>query len=175
MRINSRSSGNRYRTMNTYTTVGEVNSLVLTDVDGDGLLDMVIGTRLSSVAGNLQWWRGLGSGNFALAGTFTAPGPVLTVCAADLGGTSRNDIIFGFRTNESGYAGGVRILFTDLGAIPMSAVDPAGGTSDYMTTSVISANFNFRLNNTTPGPYYADLAVAQKPTVSTGALLVYIR
>jgi hypothetical protein len=40
---------------------------------------------------------------------------------------------------------------------------------------VVSANFNFRLNNTTPGPYYADLAVAQKPTVSTGALLVYIR
>ena len=175
MRLNSRVSGNRYRTINTFSVVGEVNSLVLTDVDGDAVTDMVIGTRLSSVAGNLQWWRGTGSGNFYLAGTFVAPGPVLTVCAADLGGTSRNDIIFGFRTNESSYSGGVRILFTDLGAIPMSAVDPAGGTSDYMTTSVVSANFNFRLNNTTPGPYYADLAVAQKPTVLTGALLVYIR
>jgi prepilin-type N-terminal cleavage/methylation domain-containing protein len=175
MRINSRSSGNRYRTINTFSIVGEVNSLVLTDIDGDSVMDMVIGTRISAIAGNLQWWRGLGSGNFALAGTFTAPGPVLTVCAADLGGTSRNDIIFGYRDTESGYSGGVRILFTDLGAIPMSAVDPAGGTSSYMTTSVVSANFNFRLNNTTPGPYYADLAVAQKPTVSTGALLVYIR
>ena len=115
------------------------------------------------------------AGNFALVGTFVAPGPVLSVCAADLGGTSRNDIIFGYRTNESVYSGGVRILFTDLGALPFGAVDPAGGTSDYMTTSVVSANFNFRLNNTTPGPYYADLAVAQKTSATQGALLVFIR
>ena len=100
---------------------------------------------------------------------------MLSVCAADLGGTSRNDIIFGYRDNESVYSGGVRILFTDLGGLPVAAVDPANTTSSYMTTSVVSANFNFRLNSTTPGPYYADLAVAQKTGATQGALLVFVR
>jgi len=175
MRINSRSSGNRYRAVNNYSVVGEVTSLVMSDVDGDGVLDMVVGTRISSVAGNVQLWRGLGSGSFAYVTAYVAPGPVLSLCAADLGGTSRNDIIFGYRDNESVYSGGVRILFTDLGGIPVAAVDPANTTSSYMTTSVVSANFNFRLNNTTPGPYYADLAVAQKTGATQGALLVFVR
>ena len=175
MRLNTRVGGNRYKVINSYSVVGEVNGIAMTDVDGDGNIDIVCATRISSVAGDVQWWRGNGSGNFTLTQAFAAPGPVLCVCAADLGGNSRNDIIFGFRTNESVYSGGVRILFTDLGVLPFAAVDPSAGTSSYMTTSVVSANFNFRLNNTTPGPYYADLAVAQKPTVSTGALLVFVR
>ena len=175
MRFNTRVGGNRYRTMNTYSIVGEVTSLCATDVDGDGRLDLVVGTRITSVSGDVQLWRGNGSGDFSLTQNFVAPGPVLCLAAADLGGVSRNDIVFGFRTNESVYSGGVRILYTDLGILPATAVDPAGGTASYMTTSVVSANFNYRLNNTTPGPYYADLAVAQKPTATTGNLLVFIR
>jgi prepilin-type N-terminal cleavage/methylation domain-containing protein len=173
--FNSKTPNNRYRTINTYSIIGEVTALTACDVNADGIMDIIVGTRISSVAGDIQWWRGSGSGNFTLVQTFAAPGPVLCLTAADLGAAARNDIIFGFRDNESGFSGGVRILYTDLGVLPFAAIDPAGGTSSYMTTSVISANFNYRLNNTTPGPYYADLAVAQKPTATTGNLLVFIR
>ena len=173
--FNTKTPTNRYRTINTYSVVGEVTALTACDVNADGIMDLIVGTRISSVAGDIQLWRGLGSGTFVLTQTFTAPGPVLCLTAADLGAAARNDIIFGYRDNESGFSGGVRILYTDLGVLPSIADDPAGGTSSYMTTSVISANFNYRLNNTTPGPYYADLAVAQKPTATTGNLLVFIR
>ncbi len=175
MRFNSRVGGNRYRATNTYTVGGEVTSMAATDVNGDGTMDLVVGTRISSVSGDVQWWRGNGSGNFTLTQTFVAPGPVLCIAAADLGAASRNDVIFGYRDNESGYSGGVRILYTDLGILPLNAVDPAGGTASYMTTSVATANFNFRQNNTTASPYYTDLAVAQKPTATTGNLLVFVR
>ena len=174
-RFNSRSAGNRYHELNSYPIAGEVTCLTITDIDQDGVQDIVLGTHISSVAGDIQWWRGNGSGSFSLKQDFVAPGPVLCVTSADLGAAVRKDIIFGFRTSDSGYSGGVRILYTDIGALPSSAVDPAGGTASYMTTSVAAANFNFRQNSTTPGPYYEDLAVAQKPSATTGNLLVFIR
>jgi hypothetical protein len=144
-------------------------------VDADLIPDLVIGTRVSSVAGNIQYWRGNGSGSFTLAGTFAAPGPVLSIAAADMGGTAKTDIIFGYRDNESAFSGGVRILFLDLNALPPGADDPAGSTQNFMAPSIAVANFNYRINNTTPGPYYPDLAVALKPTASTGKLLVFVR
>ena len=147
----------------------------VTDVNQDGIMDIVAGTRISSVAGDVQWWRGNGSGSFTLVQNFAAPGPVLCVAAADLGATSRNDIIFGFRDSESVFSGGVRVLYTDLGILPSISVDPSGGTASYMTTSLCTANFNFRQNNTTAAPYFTDLAVAQKPSATTGNLLVFVR
>jgi hypothetical protein len=69
----------------------------------------------------------------------------------------------------------VRILYTDLGTLPPNDVDPAGGTSEFMTTSIAAWNFNYRLNNTTPGPYLTDLAIAQKPTATTGRLFLFVR
>ena len=174
-RLNSRVTGNRYREINSYPVVGEVTSLTALDVNQDGTRDIVLGTRISSVTGDIQWWRGNGSGSFSLVQTFVAPGPVLCLTSGDLGATSRFDIIFGFRVSDSSYSGGVRILYTDLGILPSSAVDPAGGTASYMTTSVVAANFNYRENSQTAGPYYTDLAVAQKPSATTGNLLVFIR
>ena len=171
----SRSFGNRYRELNSYAITGEVTCLTVSDINQDGTVDIIVGTHISSVAGDIQWWRGNGSGSFSLKQTFVAPGPVLCIASADLGATSRNDLIFGFRTSDSDYSGGVRILYTDIGALPSNAVDPAGGTASYMTTSVAAANFNYRRNSTTPGPYYTDLAVAQKPSATTGNLLVFIR
>jgi hypothetical protein len=100
---------------------------------------------------------------------------VLCLAVADMGGSNRNDIVYGFRNNESSFVGGVRILYTDLYALPPDDVDPAGGTSSYMTTSIAAWNFNYRLNSTTAGPYLTDLAIAQKPTATTGRLLVFIR
>lgn len=175
MRFNSKAAGNRYVCINTYDITGEVNAIGMTDVDGDGKLDLIVGTRISSIAGDIQFWKGNGSGAFTYTSTFVAPGPVLCLATADMGGTGRNDIIYGFRNNEAAFSGGVRILYTDLLALPPDDVDPAGGTSNYMTTSIAAWNFNYRLNSTTAGPYYTDLAIAQKPTATTGRLLVYIR
>jgi len=175
MGYHTKVNGNRYTSLNAYDVVGEVTSAVATDVDQDGKMDIVLGTRLSSSTGNVQYWRGNGSGGFTLTATFVAPGPVLCLAAADLGGTSRNDIIYGFRTNESVFTGGVRILYTDLGTLPLFDDDPAGGTSNYMTTSIAPWNFNYMINPTTPGPYYTDMVIAQKPTATTGRLFIYQR
>jgi hypothetical protein len=101
---------------------------------------------------------------------------VLSVVRSELGGNPlKNDIAFGFRTDESAYAGGVRILFLDLNVLPPGAVDPAGGTHEWMAPSLTSANFNYRLNPTTTGSVLLDLAAATKTSASTGALLVFIR
>ena len=91
------------------------------------------------------------------------------------GGNSKSDIVFGFRDNETAYTGGVRILYLDLNALPPGAADPAGSTQDYMAPSIAIANLNYRINNTTAGPYYPDLAVALKTSATTGTLLVFIR
>jgi hypothetical protein len=173
--FNTRTGGNRYRVINSYDVVGEVTSLATTFVDADLLPDLVVGTRITSITGNVQYWRGNGGGSFVLAGAFTAPGPVLSLAIADMGGSSKQDIVFGFRTDEALFTGGVRILYLDLGTLPAGAVDPADGTQNYMTPSLAVANFNYRINNTTPGPYYSDLAVAMKPTAATGNLLIFVR
>jgi prepilin-type N-terminal cleavage/methylation domain-containing protein len=176
LRFNTRNGGDRYRQILTYDVVGEVTSMTWAYVDSDLQPDLVVGTRITSVRGDVQYWKGLGSGAFALAQTFDSPGPVLSVIRSELGGSAfKNDIAFGFRTDESAYAGGVRILFLDLNMLPPGAVDPAGGTHDWMTPSLTSANFNYRLNPTTSGTTLLDLAAATKTSASTGALLVFIR
>ena len=92
-----------------------------------------------------------------------------------MGGTSRTDLIYGFRIDESVFAGGIRILYLDGTGLPPDDVDPAGGTHDYMTPAVTVNNFNYRLNPTTAGPQLPDLAAATKTSATTGALLVFIR
>jgi prepilin-type N-terminal cleavage/methylation domain-containing protein len=173
--LNTRNANDRYRHTRSFDVVGEVTSMLAMNVDGDGLLDIVVGTRISPSAGNIQYWKGQGSGNFAIASVFVTEGPVLSLAKGDFGGSSREDIAYGFRTDESAYTGGSRILFLDLGTLPPDDVDPAGGTHDWMAPALAVNNFNFRLNPATAGTVLSDLAVATKTGVSTGALLVFIR
>ena len=172
---NSRTASNRYRHTRSFDVVGEVTSMLAIHVDYDASIDLVIGTRVSSTAGNIQYWQGDGSGNFTLAATYTTPGPVLSLAKGDFGGNVRDDVVFGFRTNESAYTGGTRILFLDFGTLPGFDVDPAGGTHDWMAPSMTVNNFNYRLNPTTSGAVFTDLAVATKTGATTGSLLVFIR
>lgn len=172
---NTRGPANRYRYVRSFDVTGEVTCMLAINVDYDSEIDLVIGTRVSSTAGDIQYWKGLGSGLFLLTQTYVTAGPVLSMAKGDFGGNARDDVIFGFRTDESAYAGGVRILYLDPGALPLSAVDPAGGTHDWMAPSLTVNNFNYRLNPTTPGTVYADLAVATKTGVTTGSLLVFLR
>jgi prepilin-type N-terminal cleavage/methylation domain-containing protein len=172
---NSRGPSNRYRHVRSFDVIGEVTSMLAIHVDYDAHVDLVVGTRVSSTAGNIQYWMGDGNGNFILAGIYVTQGPVLSLAKGDFGGTPRDDVIFGFRVNESGFAGGTRILYLDSGALPPGDVDPAGGTHDWMAPALTVNNFNFRMNPTTSGTRYADLAVATKTGATTGALLVFIR
>ena len=173
--FNSRGPANRYRHVRSFDVTGEVTSMIAAYVDYDTNVDIIVGTRVSSTAGNIQYWRGDGSGDFSLAATYTAQGPVLSLARGDFGGSARDDVVFGYRLNESVYAGGVRILYLDSGTLPGFEVDPAGGTHDYMAPSMTVNNFNYRLNPTTSGTIYPDLAVATKTGATTGALLVFVR
>lgn len=173
--LNTRNANDRYRHTRSFDVTGEVTSLLAMNVDADGLIDIVVGTRVSSTAGNIQYWRGAGSGNFALANIFLTEGPVLSLAKGDFGGSPRQDIVYGFRLSESTYAGGTRILFLDLGNLPLDDVDPAGGSHDWMAPALAVNNFNHRLNPTTAGVILSDIAVATKTGAATGALLVFIR
>ena len=82
----------------------------------------------------------------------------------------------GFRTAEPGYAGGVRIYYLDVGNLPDNGVDPSNNAITNMCPAIASANFNYGLNTTTPpSPYLTDLAVGVKSSLTTGALVVFIR
>lgn len=176
MRFNTRNGGDRFRVITSYAIAGEVTSMTLAYVDADFTPDLVVGTRISSSKGDIQYWKGLGSGAFLLAQTYDVAGPVLTVVRGEFGGSAfKNDLAYGFRLDESVYAGGLRILYLDLNALPPGDVDPAGGTHDWMTPAITTNNFNYRLNPTTSGAQLQDLAAATKTGATTGALLVFIR
>jgi hypothetical protein len=89
---------------------------------------------------------------------------VLSRLRADLGGTSRNDIIFGSATNESEYSGGVRILFTDLGRVPDHRRSTRrAAPSDYMTDVGDLRRTSTSGSTTRPRPLLRDLAVGAEP------------
>jgi len=144
-------------------------------VDQDGKLDICVGTQTGANIGNVQFWRGDGSGGFSLAATYVAPGLVQSLVTADYGGTGRKDLALGFRSDASSYAGGVRILFLDSGTLPLGGVDPAAGSQNWMAPAMVAGNFNFRKNPTTSGSPNQDLAVATKTGATTGELVVYVR
>jgi prepilin-type N-terminal cleavage/methylation domain-containing protein len=171
----SRTAFNRYKFQRSFDVTGEVTCMTAAYVDGDTDPDLVVGTRVSSVAGNIQYWRGTGSADFNLTQTYTAGGPVLSMLTADLGGTSRNDIVYGFRIDESNYAGGTRILFLDSYSLPPDDVDPAAGTQDWMAPAITANHFNYRINPTTGNQTDIDLAVAAKTGATTGSLIVITR
>jgi hypothetical protein len=175
LRYVSRTAGNRYQFARALDVTGEVTSMAATLVDNDTDLDLVVGTRVSSVAGNIQFWHGTGSADFSLQQTFTTGGPVLSVVAADLGGTGRNDIIYGFRTDETVYTGGTRILFLDTYALPPDDSDPFAGTQSWMAPSMTANHFTYRINPTTGNQTDIDLAVAAKTGATTGSLNILTR
>src|SRR5262249_41583663 len=67
----------------TYDLTGEGNAVVITDVDGDGLKDIVVGTKTNSNQGKLEYWHNDGSLSFSNSKTVVAPGIVLSIAAAE--------------------------------------------------------------------------------------------
>jgi hypothetical protein len=145
--------------------------LTATDVDGDGKLDIVTGSQTGFNTGKLDWWRNtsaLGTISASLVEQVDAPGIVQALTSSDFGGSSRGDLVVGYRSDASGYAGGVRIYFTDSGFIPFSGTDPSNGSIINMVPAVCTNNFNF-------GVYPSSPLVGVKISPTTGALVIFIR
>jgi prepilin-type N-terminal cleavage/methylation domain-containing protein len=168
-------AGNRFQLRLTGDLSGEGNAVAVLDVDGDGRRDFVIGTKTNSNSGKLEYWRNGGSFGFTRAREVNAPGIVLSLAAADYGGLGRADLAVGFRDSDVSYSGGVRIYSTDSGTLANSGVDPAAGTASYMTPAATTNDFNYGANPLGPSPQLPDIAVAQKPTATTGQVIVFIR
>jgi hypothetical protein len=170
------SPGSRFSLKQTFDLTGEGNAVVFTDVDYDGRNDIIVGTHTASNAGKLEYYHNDGSLNFTLARVIDAPGIVLSLGTADYGGLGNNDLAVGFQDSETSNNGGVRIYILDSGTLPTFGTDPsAGAGANYMTPAMTVNNFNNGANPAGAGVQQADLAVAQKPTATTGQVVIFIR
>ncbi len=156
-----------------------VTNLALTDVDGDGAKDLIVGTQNSSSSGKLYYYHNKtqtpAAYDFQNYRTVDAPGIVTAMVAADFGGSSRGDLAIGFRTSSAGFGGGFRIYYLDSGTLPSSGSDPSNGSIVNWVPALNANNFNYGANPTPAPPYLTDLAVGVKTSASTGALVVFIR
>jgi hypothetical protein len=150
------------------------------DADGDGWMDMFVGTQRSTSQGSVFQFRNLGlttPWSYSIVRSVSVPGFVMCMNAADFGGNaSRQDLAVGYRTSTTGYGGGVTIYFMDLGLIPATGVDPSQASVVNMVPALASANFNYGQNTTAPPtPHLTDLAAGVKASATTGALVVFVR
>jgi prepilin-type N-terminal cleavage/methylation domain-containing protein len=156
-----------------------ITSVTCTDIDGDGKIDVITGSQTGFNKGKLDWWRNtsaLGIISASLVEQVDAPGIVQSLTSSDFGGTTRGDLVVGYRSDASSYGGGVRIYFTDSGFIPFSGTDPSNGTIINMVPAVCTNNFNYGVYPSSPlPPYLADFAVGVKSSPTTGALVIFIR
>ncbi|MEO5989833.1 MAG: prepilin-type N-terminal cleavage/methylation domain-containing protein [Candidatus Eisenbacteria bacterium] len=178
----SKVNGARFIWRNTVTLFGDaVTSLAITDVDQDGWQDVLVGTQRASNDGRVVYFRNRAGASlpwvFEKKQEYNAPGIVLSMHTADLGGSATTkDLIFGWRASDTVYSGGVSVLYLDLLGLPNNGVDPSAGSISNMVPAIASANFNYGLNTTIPpSPYLTDFAVGVKTSSTTGALVVFIR
>lgn len=174
----SNTAGNRFVYQTGFSLGSDAVTAIATgDFNLDGRVDVIVGTQSGTAAGRLLQYVHQGSGfSYNLAVTQSAPGIVQTLGVADMGGTSRPDVIVGWRQDNSSYVGGVRIYSMDSGTLPASGSDPSGGAIVNMVPAVTTANFNYGVQPTTPAPpFLRDVAAGVKITASTGELIVLIR
>ncbi|MBI5170067.1 MAG: VCBS repeat-containing protein [Candidatus Eisenbacteria bacterium] len=174
-----RTNGSRFRYRNMFTlSTDNPKQMALTDVDGDGYPDIVLGTKTSTTAGRILVYRNTHSTStwtYSLSQSFSAPGCVLSMAVADLGGSASADVAVGYVTNTSTGAGGVRIFYNVGGSISTSSVDPSGGAVTKQVVAMTTGNFNYTSSPATAGPYKTDLAICWKSSTTVGYFVVYTR
>ena len=145
-------------------------------MNGDGLQDVIVGTQDGTSSGSLVYLRNGGGWAFSTVKTVAAPGIVLALAAADMGGgASINDLIVGWRSSTATYAGGVSIYYLDVLGLPDYGVDPSGGSLLNMVPAITTANFNYGTYQPPAAPYLTDLAVGVKSSATAGSLVIFIR
>jgi prepilin-type N-terminal cleavage/methylation domain-containing protein len=170
-------AGNRFIERKRFARNDEaITAVICIDANGDGYLDIVTGSQKNASDGRLEHWANLGNNwNFILVrqvDTYI----VMSLVSADMGGLLRNDLVVGLRFSNTGYSGGVRIFYMDLGTIPPFGTDPSGGSITGMVPALTSRNLNYGVNPSTPSPpYLQDFAAGVKTGPTTGALVIFIR
>ncbi len=169
--------GNHFQFMNAVTfNTRAATAVAVTDVDQDGLKDVIVGTQDGATSGTLLYFRNKGAWNFGVQTRVAAPGIVLTLKAADMGGDPAiNDLVVGWRGSTANFTGGVTIYFLDVLNLPSTGTDPSGGSIVNMVPAATAANFNYGTYPACPPPYLTDLAVGVKETATTGQLVIFIR
>lgn len=178
----SKTNGLRFVHQRTLNTPGmAITALAVLDVNGDGYMDIVAGTQLGTAIADLQYWRNKSSAlpwDFALDRDIAAPGLVMSLATADMGGGPNRDLIVGYRQDVSSYAGGVRIFYTDSGTLPLTGTDPSPSATPLvnMVPALTVNNFDYGTKPSAPSPpYLSDFAAAVKVDATTGLLVIFIR
>jgi hypothetical protein len=158
-------------------TTRAATSVAVTDVNGDGSKDVIVGTQDGTTTGSLIYYRNDGLWLFSKIKTVNAPGIVMSLAAADMGGgVSINDLVVGWRANTASFVGGISIYYLDVLGLPNSGVDPSGGSIVNMVPAIATGNFNYgTFPGGAPSPYLTDLAVGVKVTAATGSLVIFVR
>lgn len=156
-----------------------VKALAVSDITGDGKIDLVVATQGSTASGRLELWRNQTSGSlidFNRISKIDVPFVPYSLVAADFGGAAASDVAVGYRSDESSYGGGVKIYYCDSGVFPASGTDPSGGSVVNFVPALTSGNYNYGVKPALPAPpYLVDLAAGVKSSNTTGALVVFIR
>lgn len=99
-------NGTYYRSSNPNAT-GEVRAMAIADLNNDGRLDVLCGTKTGTNAGALEVFFGNGTGGFTHASTdvYTTSYPVYGVCIADINHDGYPDLVgcTAKSTNSTGY------------------------------------------------------------------------
>ena len=167
-----------YQTKVTLATEA-VTSIACGDFDSDGKVDVVVGTQTSGTTGHLIQYKNAtaaGIWSFINVRSVDTPGFPMAVTVADMGGTSRSDIICGTRADVATFAGALRIYYMDSGLLPFSPNDPSSGSLVNMVPALTVNNFNYGVKPSVPSaPYLKDFACGVKTSATNGQLIVFIR
>jgi len=176
----SKTNGNRfvYQTKISLATEA-VTSLACGDFNGDGKIDLAVGTQTSATTGHLiQYQNATVAGVWAFINvrSVDTPGFPMALAVADMGGSNRTDIICGTRADAATFAGALRIYFMDSGLLPFSPNDPSSGSLVNMVPALTVNNFNYGVQPAIPSPpYLLDFACGVKTSATNGQLIVFIR
>jgi FG-GAP-like repeat len=74
----------------------------LTDIDGDGLPDLVLsGEQGSPTSGNLEWLRNTGGGNFSFAATLATMNGNTYFAVGDVNGDGKPDLVYSTQSSQT--------------------------------------------------------------------------